>query len=74
MCRILQTIDSGHLTSKREAGEWALTALPSEWHDLIRGALDDRADPWGKVQEQADPDLLTRSYALLDYALSKSRS
>ena len=74
MCRILQTLDSGHLTSKREAGEWALTALPSEWHDLIRGALDDRADPWVKVQEQADPDLLARSYAFLDYALSKSRS
>lgn len=74
MCRILHTLDCGRLTSKLEAGEWAMIALPREWHELIRGALDDRPDPWVKVRERADPGLLAQSYAFLDYALSSSRS
>jgi len=74
ICRILHTLDSGRVTAKREAGEWALTAVAAEWHDLIRGALDDRPDPWTKLREPADPSLLRRSYEFLDYALSNARS
>ena len=74
ICRILHTLGCGRVTSKRQAGEWALGALDLEWHDLIQGALEDRPDPWVKVREQADPRLLVRSYAFLDYALSRSRN
>jgi hypothetical protein len=73
-CRILHTLESGRVSTKREAGEWALGALPSEWHDLIRRALHDRPDPWAKVKEHADPELLARSYDFLDYALNSARS
>lgn len=74
MCRILHTLDCGRVTSKREAGEWALDALDGEWRDLIQRALDDRPDPWAKVHEQSDRVLLARSYAFVDYALSRARS
>ena len=30
-CRMLQTLETGRVTSKREAGEWALGALDQEW-------------------------------------------
>jgi hypothetical protein len=56
------------VTSKREAGEWALRALPAEWTSLVRRALDDRPDPWLKVHEPADPEAVERTLAFADYA------
>ena len=72
-CRILQTIETGTVTSKREAGEWALGALPAEWSGLIRDALDDRPDPWTKVRQRADPEAFERTLEFVDYALSRPR-
>jgi hypothetical protein len=71
--RMLQTIDSGRVTSKREAGEWALAALGGEWHDLIQDALDDRPDPWAKVRERADPRRVRRTLEFVDYSVRRSR-
>lgn len=67
-CRMLHTLDCGRATSKREAGEWALEALDAEWRELIRGALDDRPDPWTKVRERADPEAVRRTLAFIAYA------
>jgi predicted nucleotidyltransferase len=67
-CRMLHTLDVGRVTSKREAGEWALGALDPEWSGLVRRALDDRPDPWLKVREPADPEAVERSLAFVDYA------
>jgi predicted nucleotidyltransferase len=67
-CRMLHTLATGRVTSKREAGEWALGALEREWAGLIQGALDDRPDPWRKVHEPADPDAAERSLAFMAYA------
>jgi predicted nucleotidyltransferase len=74
VCRILNTLHCGRVGTKREAGDWALAALDPEWHELIRVALDDRPDPWVKVRQRADAELLGRSYAFLDYALNRERS
>ena len=76
-CRMLHTVETGTVTSKRAAGEWALEALPKEWAPLIRAALDDRPDPWRKVHEPADPALEARTRAFMDYAqgsISSARS
>jgi hypothetical protein len=70
----LRTLDSARVTSKREAGEWAMAALEPEWHGLFQAALGDRPDPWTKIREPADPALMARTYEFLDYALSRSRS
>jgi hypothetical protein len=67
-CRILHTLASGEVASKRVAGEWALHALDPEWAPLIRWALEDRPDPWRKVHEPADPALLRRTRQFIDYA------
>jgi Domain of unknown function (DUF4111) len=72
-CRILQTLETGQVTSKREAGEWALSSLPAEWSSLITDALEDRPDPWVKVQQPAMPDAVQRTLAFADYALSRPR-
>jgi hypothetical protein len=72
-CRILQTLETGQVTSKREAGAWALESLPAEWSSLITDALDDRPDPWAKVRQPATPDAVERTLAFADYALSRPR-
>jgi hypothetical protein len=67
-CRILHTLASGEVTSKRVAGKWALRELTAEWAPLITWALDDRPGPWTKVREQADPTLVRQTLAFADYA------
>jgi hypothetical protein len=71
-CRILHTLATGGVTSKRQAGQWALDALPAEWEPLIKAALDDRPDPWRKVREPADRDAAERTLAFMDYARGSS--
>ena len=68
-CRMLQTLDTGTVRSKRQGGEWALGALDADWAELIRRALDDRPDPWLKVHQPADPETADRTLAFVDYAL-----
>lgn len=67
-CRILHTLEIGKVTSKRAAGEWALGALDSEWASLIQRALDDRPDPWVRVHQPADFQVVDRTLAFIDYA------
>jgi predicted nucleotidyltransferase len=71
-CRMLQTLDSGRVTSKREGGEWALGALDPEWTSLIQDALDDRPDPWARVYQPADAETADRTLAFIDYALAEA--
>ena len=71
-CGILQTLESGMVTSKKEAGEWALDALDPEWGDLIQQALQDRPDQWGQVQRLAPPEAAQRTFEFIDYAVRKA--
>jgi len=72
LCRMLHTLETGKVASKRAGGEWALGALEPEWSDLIQEALDDRPDPWGRVYQPADPTTAERTLAFVDYALGKA--
>jgi hypothetical protein len=72
-CRMLQTLETGTVTSKREAGEWALQALSREWSELIQKALADRPDPWTKVGQPASAEAVEQTLAFADYALSRPR-
>ena len=67
-CRILHTLATGVVASKRVAGEWALEELDPQWRSLIGWALDDRPDPWTKVGEPADPGRLSRTQSFIGYA------
>jgi hypothetical protein len=73
-CRMLHTLATGRVSSKRAAGEWALGALDPEWTRLIQGALDDRPDPWGRVYQPADPELAERTLAFVKYASKEGAS
>lgn len=65
LCRALFTTHTGRVTSKAEAATWALDHVPAEHHELVRRALADRPDPWGRVHRDADPALAkpTRAFA-----------
>lgn len=71
-CRILHTLESGRVASKREAAEWALGALRPEWARLIQRALDDRPDPWVKVHRPADPQAVEQTRRFMEYVLGES--
>ncbi len=67
-CRMLHTLDSGRVASKRAAGRWALGALDPRWAPLIQRALDDRPDPWLRVHQPADPTMVAETWQFIDYA------
>lgn len=71
-CRMLCTLETGRITSKREAGEWAIHELDLEWAGLIQQALDDRPDPWARVYEPAQPQVAERTLAFVDYVMRRA--
>jgi predicted nucleotidyltransferase len=71
-CRMLHTLGTGRVGSKREGGQWAVEALNHEWKNLIQQALDDRPDPWERVHQAADPQTVKNSVAFIDYALEEA--
>lgn len=73
-CRTLQTLDAGRVTSKLEAGKWALRTLDPEWSDLIQRALDDRPNPWGRAHQSSDPATVERTWAFIDYVVAFTNS
>ena len=70
LCRMLHTLSSGRVASKKAGGEWALTTLDAEWSGLIQHALDDRPNPWGRVHQRAEPATARRTLAFVDCALT----
>jgi predicted nucleotidyltransferase len=71
-CRMLHSLESGRVVSKRAAGEWALGSLDPAWQDLIQRALDDRPDPWERTARPAEPALAERTLAFADYAARRA--
>lgn len=67
-CRILHTLVEGYVASKRASGEWAAATLDGRWAPLIRAALDDRPDPWGRVHRPASREDIDRTLEFADYA------
>jgi hypothetical protein len=72
-CRLLLTLVEGRVAAKREAAVWALRALDEEWASLIRQAVADRADPWERVHQPAERDLVERTLRFADYAVAEAR-
>lgn len=63
-CRMLNTLRTGTVVSKRAAAEWAATALDPTWTDLIQRAWNARPDPSAKVKQAPDESdiRLTRDF------------
>lgn len=64
ICRILYTLNAGDIVSKREAAEWASSALENRWDPLVTKALLDRQSPTTPSQAEVEETL-----AFLDYAV-----
>jgi hypothetical protein len=69
-CRMLHTLASGRVTSKLEAGNWAVSSLDPRWSALIQAALDSRPDPWLRVHQPGDPQAVEATWRFLDYAVA----
>ena len=72
-CRFLHTLETGTVVSKRVAGEWASKTLEPRWSGLVRGALDDRPDPWLRVHCPADAETVAQTLAFVGYAVRESQ-
>jgi hypothetical protein len=73
-CRMLQTLESGTIESKRAGAMWAKDAVDSRWRQLIQRALNARpGDPWLKVRQKADRGDLRSTWEFIEYAIDFSR-
>jgi hypothetical protein len=73
-CRMLHTLESGTVESKRAGALWAKNALDSRWHQLIQRAWDARpGDPSLKVCQKADSSDLRSTWEFMEYAVDRSR-
>jgi hypothetical protein len=70
-CRMLQTLATGRVESKRAGAEWAQRTLDARWADLIRRAWEARPNPSLKVHTPADPADQQATLAFIQYALEQ---
>lgn len=66
-CRILHTLQTGTVTSKRSAAAWARETLDPEWADLITRAEAVHEMEDEKAMEDADPEEVKATRLFADY-------
>lgn len=67
ICRILYSLDTGSVTSKRKALLWGKENLDGEWSDLIQRALDERQIGWDP-NDVPSPESVEKTLAFIKYA------
>ena len=67
LCRMLSTLDSGRVVSKRAALQWATRTLEPEWGPLFRQVLEDRSLGFD-ADAPPRPGSVPRTLAFADYA------
>ncbi len=60
-CRMLHSLHTGRVASKRAGADWAKAALDPRWADLIDDAWPARHDPFTSVRTPADPVAFART-------------
>ena len=66
-CRMLYSLETAEVTSKRRAMEWALGHCGGEWGPLLRQAIDDRTLGFDRHQRPR-PGSMERSLAFAAHA------
>ncbi len=74
LCRSLHTLETGEITSKKAATEWALLHLNSKWHGLIKDAYAAWQGSRDGLAYPADPDDSEKTIELISYALGVAES
>lgn len=72
-CRMLHTLHTGRVRSKRAGAEWAVRTLDSRWAPLIERAWQERPDPSQKVKKPADAVDLADTVRFIAYAIREGR-
>ncbi len=68
LCRIMHTMDTGRITSKKAALIWGREHLPPEWSNIIQRAIDNRAAQWDAPANAAD---VAKTMAFLEFATGR---
>ena len=71
-CRMLQTVATAAVQSKRAGIEWGRANLDARWQGLIDRAWAERPNPWSKVHTPPDPDELAATLEFVEYALNRT--
>jgi len=67
ICRMLYSIDTGKITSKKKALLWAKEKLDEKWSNLIQHALDERQIGWDP-KDAPSPEKVRETIAFVEYA------
>lgn len=67
-CRMLQTLRTGEIHSKKTAVHWAQTALEPRWAGLIQRAWKERPDPGRKIRLPPAEGEVERTLEFIVYA------
>ena len=70
-CRVLHTVQTGAVHSKRASAKWAKEDLPGVWHGLIERVWATRPDPATSVRTAADPEDFNLTLALVRFSMDK---
>jgi predicted nucleotidyltransferase len=68
LCRMLHTVCTGEIRSKRRGTEWALKTLPSKWHVLIERAAATWAGSQERWMDQPQSDDVAATLEFMRYA------
>jgi len=71
-CRMLQTLATGRVASKKAATAWALSHLDPGWATLIIRAQEIKEGAREKAMEPADPDDVAAAHAFARYAIERA--
>jgi predicted nucleotidyltransferase len=69
-CRMLHSLSTGRIASKRSGALWAKSTLDHRWVGLIQRALEERPNPSLKVRQAADPGEVKSTLDFIHYALA----
>lgn len=68
-CRMLQTLETGRIESKRAGADWDQARLGPHWAGLIERAWEGRRNPDLMVRQKADPEDLQATIEFVRRAL-----
>jgi len=69
-CRMLHTLQTGKVESKRAGAVWGQNALDRRWHRLIRRAWHERGAPSSTTRQPADSKDLEATWTFMEHAVA----
>ncbi len=73
-CRMLHTLETGRVTSKRAAAQWAQANLDQTWAQLVRRSWDEREQHKTRAGQLAHPVDHMRTVEFIRYALETAKA